>query len=68
MEIITELISSVGFPIACCVYMMVNNNKTLKELTSAVEVLTTTVRTLHGVEQHNNEVHEAGLSYTKDDV
>lgn len=64
MEIITELISSVGFPIACCVYMMVNNNKTLKELTSAVEVLTTTVRTLHGVEEH----HEHNLSYTKDDA
>ena len=60
MEIITDLISSVGFPIACCIYMMVNNNKTLKELTAAVQTLTATVQTLHGVEHHEER--------TKDDV
>ena len=63
MEIITELISSVGFPIACCVYMMVNNNKTLKELTAAVNTLTVTVKTLHGVEESH---HETNLSYVKE--
>lgn len=26
-----EAISSVGFPIACCVYMIYNNNKTVKD-------------------------------------
>ena len=54
MDIITNLISTVGFPIACCIYMMVNNNKTLKELTAAVNTLTVTVQTLHGVEHHEN--------------
>ena len=48
MDLISNLISTVGFPIACCVYMMVNNNKTLKELTTAVETLTVTVQALHG--------------------
>lgn len=63
ISVIQELISSVGFPIVCCVYMMVNNNKTLKQLTEAVNTLTTTVQTLHGVEHHENN-----LSYVKDDV
>ena len=63
MEVITELISSVGFPIACCVYMMVSNNKTLKELTAAVNALTVTVKTLHGVEEVRVEEN---LSYTKE--
>lgn len=62
-SILTDLISSVGFPIVCCVYMMVNNNKTLKQLTEAVNTLTVTVKTLHAVE--SNHVHENGLSYVK---
>ena len=67
--ILTDLISSVGFPIVCCVYMMVNNNKTLKQLTEAVNTLTVTVKTLHGVEQaHIEDHHEEGLSYVKGDV
>lgn len=37
---ITQLIGSVGFPIACCLYMMVVNDKTIKQLTEAVNALT----------------------------
>ena len=43
IEFITQLIGSVGFPIACCIYMMVTNNKTIKELTAAVNSLTETM-------------------------
>ena len=47
MEEITELITNVGFPIACCVVLFINNSKftealnklnvTLSEITSRLE-------------------------------
>jgi hypothetical protein len=36
---ILQAISSVGFPIAACVYMMVVNNKTIKENTAATNTM-----------------------------
>ena len=34
-----QAISSVGFPIAACIYMMVVNNKTVKENTAATNTM-----------------------------
>lgn len=44
-EFIT-FISNVGFPIACCCYMMYNNNKAIKELSDVVSANTATVESL----------------------
>ena len=43
MEIgtVTEFISSVGFPIAACAYMMIVNTKTVKENTAATNKMVT---------------------------
>ena len=46
MEQFVSFISNVGFPIACCCYMMYNNNKALKELEKTVAVNTATLETL----------------------
>ena len=62
---IQEFISAVGFPIVCCGYMMVTNNKTLKELTTAVNSLTAAVQIL--LHEDGDHVHENGLSYTAGD-
>ena len=40
---ILNAISTVGFPIACCCYMVFNNNKTLQELSKAVNSLHTLI-------------------------
>ena len=45
MDVLTPLISNVGFPIACCIYMMVVNNKTLKENTEATNKLISLIET-----------------------
>ena len=44
-QVITPLITNVGFPIACCVYMMVVNNKTVKENTEATKNLIDLIKT-----------------------
>lgn len=36
IEVLTQMISSIGFPIAMCIYMMYSNNKTIKELTTTI--------------------------------
>lgn len=36
MEELTKFISSVGFPIAMCVYMVLYNNKTIEKLTNSI--------------------------------
>lgn len=46
MKEIVDFISNVGFPIACCCYMMYNNNKAIKELEKTVAVNTATLETL----------------------
>ena len=40
---ITSLISSVGFPIACCIYLIYSNNKTAEKHAEEVEKLRETV-------------------------
>lgn len=45
-ELVSQLIGSLGFPIVCCGYMMVTNNKTIKELTGAVNSLTECIHIL----------------------
>lgn len=63
---ISQLIGSLGFPIVCCSYMMVTNNKTIKELTAAVQQLTTAVNIL--INKESSDIHAEGLSYVKDDA
>ena len=40
---ISSLISSVGFPIACCIYLIYSNNKTAEKHAEEVEKLRQTV-------------------------
>lgn len=40
---ITTLISSMGFPIACCIYLIYSNNKTAEKHAEEVEKLRVTV-------------------------
>jgi len=46
MEEFIQLIGNVGFPIACCVYMMVHNTKIVKENTETTKYLQTTIERL----------------------
>ena len=66
MEELVNIISTVGFPAACCVYMIYSNNRTLKELVSAVNSLTSAVQIL--LHDNSDHVHESGLSYVKGDT
>lgn len=43
MSAVTSLISSVGFPIACCIYLIYSNNKTAEKHAEEVEKLRVTV-------------------------
>lgn len=43
MQAVTSLISSVGFPIACCIYLIYSNNKTAEKHAEEVEKLRQTV-------------------------
>ena len=43
MQAVTSLISSVGFPIACCIYLIYSNNKTAEKHAEEVEKLRVTV-------------------------
>lgn len=53
---LTQLVGSLGFPIVCCGYMMITNNKTLKENTEAVNSLKETLKLfLLQKEGDNNE-------------
>ena len=54
MTELSNLIGNYGFPMLCCIYMMVTNNKTLKELTAAVQELKTTVQVLHAAEEKSD--------------
>lgn len=40
---VINLISNIGFPIACCIYMMFNNNKAVKENTEVIRSLQTLI-------------------------
>lgn len=41
-----NLISNIGFPIACCVYMMTHNTKIVKENTDMLKSLKEVINTL----------------------
>lgn len=43
MSAITSLISSVGFPIACCIYLIYSNNKTAEKHAEEMERMRQTV-------------------------
>ena len=46
LEQIVNLISSVGFPIACCLYMMLVNNKTVSKNTEATNKMISVMETV----------------------
>lgn len=46
MDAIISVISSVGFPIAACVYLVCTTNKQIEQLTKAVNDMSTAVTTL----------------------
>ena len=43
---LVQLVGSLGFPIAACVYMMVINNKTVKENTEATNKMVHLMETI----------------------
>ena len=43
-EVLMSAISSVGFPIAMCIYMIYSNNKTIKELSDTINSNTTVMQ------------------------
>ena len=43
LSAITSLISSVGFPIACCIYLIYSNNKTAEKHAEEMEKMRQTV-------------------------
>ena len=56
IQTITQLISTVGFPIACCIYLFYSNEKlrnTIEENTKAIESLKALI-TIHNLQEHNN--------------
>ena len=36
VDLFTRLVSNIGFPIACCIMLYIQNSKQMKELTDAV--------------------------------
>lgn len=46
MEQVVSIISSVGFPIAACIYLVFTTNKQIEQLTKAVNDMSTAVTTL----------------------
>lgn len=46
MEQVVSLISSVGFPIAACIYLVFTTNKQLEQLTSAVNEMSNAITIL----------------------
>lgn len=56
IQTITQLISTVGFPIACCIYLFYSNEKlrnTIEENTKAIESLKALI-TIHNLKEHSN--------------
>lgn len=56
VQTITQLISAVGFPIACCIYLFYSNEKlrnTIEENTKAIESLKALI-TIHNLQEHSN--------------
>lgn len=55
IEALMQAISSVGFPIAMCIYMIYSNNKTIKELTATIADNT---NVMHKILEHFREGEE----------
>lgn len=46
VDIFSRLVSNIGFPIACCIMLYLQNTKQMKELTEAVNNNTTAISML----------------------
>lgn len=46
IDLFTRLVSNIGFPIACCIMLYIQNSKQMKELTDAVNNNTLAITTL----------------------
>lgn len=57
IDIFTRLVSNIGFPIACCIMLYIQNNKQMKELTEAVNNNTIAISSL--VEKLGGDIHAA---------
>ena len=55
MEEITNLITNVGFPIACCVVLFINNNKFTESLNKLNVTLTEITNRLENIEGKIND-------------
>ena len=61
LEEILSAVGSVGFPVACCIYMMVSNNKAIQNLTDAVHAMTAAINTMiHDKHANIEELHIGG--------
>lgn len=47
VEVVTNLVQNVGFPIAICIYMMYNNNRQTKSWQEALQHNTDAITKLH---------------------
>lgn len=59
LQEITTIISTVGFPIACCVVMFVQNDKlqkTLNEIATTMALLTERIKNIENKMEDNEEV------------
>ena len=55
IEEITQIISNVGFPIACCVVLFINNNKFTESLNKLNVTLTEITNRLENIEGKIND-------------
>ena len=58
INMISQLIGSLGFPIVCCGYMMITNNKTLRENTEATNKLVILIEKLVSMHDKGGGVNE----------
>ena len=55
VEEITQIISNVGFPIACCIVLFINNNKFTEALTKLNITLSEITNRLENIEGKFND-------------
>ncbi len=58
MNDVVNLITNLGFPIVCCGYMMITNNKTLRENTEATNKLVILIEKLVSMHDKGGGVNE----------
>ncbi len=52
VQMVTQIISNVGFPIACCIYLLYNQErlrKTIEDNTKAIDGIRAMLQIFHGV-------------------